>query len=91
MKQYQITAERKAGAPGVYVSGNKIAALGLRISNGRCYHGLSINVDMDLLPFEWIKVCGMENLSVTQMSDHCNSLDFNAIQNEFTDNIKLLF
>ncbi len=61
--------ERKAGAPGVYVGGAKIAALGLRISRGRAYHGLALNVDMDLSPFEAIDPCGFAGLKVTQMKD----------------------
>jgi lipoyl(octanoyl) transferase len=61
--------ERKAGAPGVYAGGAKIAALGLRISRGRAYHGLALNVDMDLAPFGAIDPCGYEGLAVTQMRD----------------------
>ncbi|NKB64798.1 MAG: lipoyl(octanoyl) transferase LipB [Gammaproteobacteria bacterium] len=65
--QYQITANRKAGSPGVYVGEEKIAALGFRIKKGRCYHGLSLNIDMDLTPFEWINPCGYPGQAVTQM------------------------
>lgn len=64
-----IRAVRKVGAPGVYVSGAKIAALGLRVSRGRVLHGLSLNVDMDLTPFAAINPCGMPGLAVTQMRD----------------------
>jgi lipoyl(octanoyl) transferase len=60
---------RKPGAPGVYAGGAKIAALGLRISRGRAYHGLALNVDMDLSPFAAIDPCGFEGLAVTQMRD----------------------
>jgi lipoyl(octanoyl) transferase len=63
------TAERKAGAPGVYVQGAKIAALGLRIKQGRSYHGLALNVDMDLSPFALINPCGYPGMAVTQMRD----------------------
>jgi len=62
-------AERKAGAPGVYVDGAKIAALGIRVVRGRAYHGLSLNVDMDLSPFTAIDPCGYPGLRVTQMKD----------------------
>jgi lipoyl(octanoyl) transferase len=62
-------AERKAGAPGVYVDGAKIAALGIRVVRGRAYHGLALNVDMDLSPFEAIEPCGYPGLRVTQMKD----------------------
>ncbi|HEV3010145.1 MAG TPA: octanoyltransferase, partial [Burkholderiales bacterium] len=62
-------AERKAGAPGVYVDGAKIAALGIRVVRGRAYHGLALNVEMDLSPFAAIDPCGYPGLRVTQMKD----------------------
>jgi lipoyl(octanoyl) transferase len=62
-------AERRPGAPGVYVEGAKIAALGIRVIRGRAYHGLALNVDMDLLPFAAIDPCGYPGLRVTQMKD----------------------
>jgi lipoyl(octanoyl) transferase len=62
-------AERKPGAPGVYVGGAKIAALGIRVVRGRAYHGLALNVDMDLSPFAVIDPCGYPGLRVTQMRD----------------------
>ena len=58
--------ERRRGAPGVYVNGAKVAALGLRVSRGRAYHGLALNVDMDLSPFRSIDPCGYPGLAVTQ-------------------------
>lgn len=61
--------ERRAGAPGVYVQGAKIAALGIRVRQGRAYHGLSLNVDMDLSPFSAIDPCGYPGLAVTQTRD----------------------
>jgi lipoyl(octanoyl) transferase len=64
-----IRGERRPGAPGVYVAGAKIAALGIRVSRGRSYHGLSLNVDMDLAPFLAIDPCGYAGLPVTQMRD----------------------
>jgi lipoyl(octanoyl) transferase len=60
---------RRAGAPGVYVDGAKIAALGIRVRQGRAYHGLSLNVDMDLSPFGAIDPCGYPGLAVTQTKD----------------------
>ena len=62
-------AERKPGAPGIYVGGAKVAALGIRVSKGRAYHGLSLNVDMDLAPFAAIDPCGYPGLRVTQTRD----------------------
>jgi len=66
---YGIAAERLAGAPGVYVGGAKIAALGLRIKHGCSYHGVSLNVAMDLAPYGAINPCGYEGMPVTQISD----------------------
>lgn len=60
---------RRPGAPGVYVDGAKIAALGIRVRQGRAYHGLSLNVDMDLAPFRAIDPCGYPGLPVTQLKD----------------------
>jgi lipoyl(octanoyl) transferase len=64
-----VAAERLAGAPGVYVGGAKIAALGLRIRNGCSYHGLALNVAMDLAPFAAINPCGYAGMRVTQTRD----------------------
>jgi lipoyl(octanoyl) transferase len=60
-----VAAERRSGAPGVYVNGAKIAALGLRVKHGCTYHGLALNVDMDLSPFAAINPCGYPGLAVT--------------------------
>lgn len=70
-----IAAERLPGAPGVYVQGAKIAALGLRIRHACSYHGFSLNVDMDLSPFAAINPCGYAGMPVTQMSAFCGSYD----------------
>lgn len=64
-----VSAERQAGAPGVYVDGAKIAALGLRVKHGCTYHGLALNVDMDLRPFAAINPCGYAGMRVTQCRD----------------------
>lgn len=66
---WRIAAERRADAPGVYVAGAKIASLGLRIRNGCSYHGLALNVAMDLAPFGRINPCGYPGLALTQLSD----------------------
>ncbi len=66
---YGVTAERRDGAPGVYVGPAKVAALGLRIRNGCSYHGVSLNVDMDLAPFAAINPCGYPGLQVIQTRD----------------------
>ena len=69
LRELAIDGERLAGAPGIYVDSKKIASLGLRVSRGCSYHGLSLNVDMDLEPFERINPCGLKNIGVTQVSD----------------------
>ena len=69
LADYGLTAVRKDGAPGVYIAGDKIAALGLRVKNGCSYHGLAINVDADLAPFGWINPCGYEGLKTIRMKD----------------------
>ena len=69
LKQSGVEGIRREGAPGVYVDGKKIAALGLRVRKGRSYHGLSLNVDMDLSPFSHINPCGYAGLEVTQLKD----------------------
>jgi len=69
LDQYGIAALRRQGAPGVYVKNRKIAALGIRVRNGCCYHGLALNVDMDLAPFAGINPCGYAGLEVTRLAD----------------------
>ena len=64
---YGVAAQRREGAPGVYVGDAKIAALGLRIKHGCSYHGVSLNVDMDLAPYAAINPCGYEGMAVTQL------------------------
>ncbi len=69
LADFGIEAARRPGAPGVYVAGRKIAQLGLRIRRGASYHGLSLNVAMDLAPFRAIRPCGYQGLEVTQLSE----------------------
>lgn len=69
LAHYRVSAQRKAGAPGIYVNGAKIAALGLRVRSAGCYHGVALNVDMDLSPFLAIDPCGYPGLAVTQTRD----------------------
>ena len=69
LERYGIRATNRTDAPGVYVDGAKIAALGLRVRKGRCYHGLALNVDMDLAPFLVIDPCGYAGMPVTCLRD----------------------
>lgn len=69
LRGYGVNAAARKDAPGVYVDGAKVAALGLRVSQGCSYHGLALNVDMDLTPFQWINPCGYKELRVIQLRD----------------------
>ena len=69
LAEHGITAVARADAPGVYVQGKKIGSIGLRIKKNGSYHGLSLNNDMDLRPFDHINTCGYSDLKVTQLSD----------------------
>lgn len=69
LSQYDVTGQRVPGAPGIYVDGNKVASLGLRVRRGCTFHGLAFNIDMDLEPFQRINPCGYAGLLVTQLSN----------------------
>ncbi len=71
LADHGVNAHARRDAPGVYVGEAKIASLGLRVQRGRSYHGLSLNTDMDLSPFQRIHPCGMPQLAVTQVHDLC--------------------
>jgi lipoyl(octanoyl) transferase len=79
LSDYGISAERRQGAPGVYVDGAKIAAIGLRVKKQCTYHGLSLNVAMDLHPFERINPCGYAGMPVTDMAAHGVDAAFTVI------------
>ena len=85
INSYGVAAEAKTEAPGVYVDGRKLAALGLRIRKGRSYHGLSLNVDMDLGPFSNINPCGIEGLEVVDMKRLGIDRPMAKIMEELTD------
>lgn len=69
LADYGIAAEARADAPGVYVNGCKIASLGLKVRRGCTYHGVALNVDMDLAPFAGINPCGLKGMRMTQLRD----------------------
>ena len=81
LKKYNISSSRQSGEPGIYVKDKKISSVGLKIKRGFSYHGLSINIDMDLSPFENINVCGNERLKVT----HLNKFAEVSIDRAFKD------
>lgn len=88
-EHYQLSAEARADAPGVYVDGKKIASLGLKIRQFRSYHGLALNVDMDLEPFHWINPCGLVGMEMTQLSEHANEIDYAELENQAIDILRL--
>lgn len=75
-----MEAARRAGAPGVYIAGKKLAALGIRVKRGYSYHGLALNVAMDLSPYRRIHPCGYPGLEVTQLADHGSRLNLGQIR-----------
>jgi len=77
---YDIESSFIEGAPGVYIDGKKIASIGLRISQGKTYHGISINVDMDLTPFSFINPCGYEGLEVTQIKNYDSNVKMKDVE-----------
>ena len=88
LSRRDIKANAKIEAPGVYIENKKIASLGLRIKNHASYHGLSMNIDMDLSPFEAIDPCGFKNLQMTQLKTFTNDVSIEAIGFEIANDIK---
>lgn len=80
LAEYSIESNFIEGAPGVYVNEKKIASIGLRISNGKTYHGISVNVDMDLKPFSYINPCGYEGLEVAQIRDFKENITMKEVE-----------
>ncbi|AHF00777.1 lipoate-protein ligase B [Thiomicrospira aerophila AL3] len=75
LADFGITATARADAPGLYVAGQKIASLGLKVKRQCSYHGLALNVAMDLSPFQWITPCGLTGMQMTQVSNHLPNFD----------------
>ncbi|MDA9690373.1 lipoyl(octanoyl) transferase LipB [Pseudomonadota bacterium] len=91
LQHYSIESSFVEGAPGVYVGEKKIASIGLRISKGRTYHGISLNVNMDLEPFSRINPCGYEGLEVTQISHFDSNVTMEGVESVATEELKKLF
>ena len=88
LSDYSIPSHKIVGAPGVYVNGSKIAALGLKVKRGKTYHGLSLNVDMNLSPYQLINPCGYRDLNVTQMSNLTdNKLELDKIKKQLAQHL----
>ena len=88
---FQIQSNTIEGSPGVYVDSKKIASIGLRFSKGYSYHGISINVDMDLDPFKNINPCGYEGLQVTQIKDLYSNITLEKVKSAVEVNIQQIF
>lgn len=87
LSDFGIEAHARPEAPGVYVDDAKVAALGLRVKNGKSYHGLSLNIDMDLQPFTRINPCGYAGLQVTQIKELVKQFSYNDIMDRLTQHL----
>ncbi|HAJ92342.1 MAG TPA: octanoyltransferase [Gammaproteobacteria bacterium] len=90
LADYSLSAQRRDKAPGVYVDDRKLAALGLRVRKGCAFHGLSLNVDMDLSPFAMIDPCGYSGLEVTQLRDLGINATMATISTQFQKHLERL-
>ena len=91
LRHYSIESSFIEGAPGVYVENKKIASIGLRFSGGRSYHGISINVDMNLTPFSLINPCGYKGLEVAQISDFDSNVTLEDVKSVAIKEIQTVF
>ncbi|MDI9818222.1 MULTISPECIES: lipoyl(octanoyl) transferase LipB [unclassified Legionella] len=85
LANYDIAASIRTGAPGVYVNEQKIASIGLRVKNGCTYHGIALNVAMDLTPFEGINPCGFARLKMTQMTNYVPHLEIADVSKQLAE------
>jgi lipoyl(octanoyl) transferase len=91
LARHEVHGEMRDGAPGVYVDGVKIGALGLRVRRGCSYHGLSLNVDMDLEPFSRINPCGFDNLEVTQLSTLAPAAGIEVVREQLLEELASIY
>lgn len=91
LARYQIEGEIRCGAPGVYVNDKKIASIGLRVKNGRTYHGIALNVDMNLKPFNDINPCGYTKMEMTQISAFVPSVAIEEVGQYFVQDFMTHF
>ncbi len=91
LNDYYLKANIRCGAPGVYVNDKKIASIGLRVKNGCTYHGIALNVSMDLRPFKGINPCGYAQLEMTQMQDYCPEISFHEVHKNLSDKLFTAF
>ena len=88
LREYGIDAQGRTEAPGVYVGQAKIAALGLKVRKGCCYHGVALNVDMNMLPFSAINPCGYSGLQVTQTKDLGVTEELDVLREKLADRLR---
>jgi len=88
---YGVTGAPRPDAPGVYVAGAKIASLGLRVRRGCCYHGLALNVDMDLEPFGRINPCGLRGMEVVQLRDLVSAAPLEQVRARLLENLARVY
>lgn len=91
LSRYKINATTHCGAPGVYVEDDKIASIGLRVKNGRTYHGIALNVNMDLTPFLGINPCGFAKMKMTQISHYYPSIELEEVGQHFVQDFLTQF
>ena len=91
LENFNITGERIENAPGVYVDNKKIASLGLRVRKGCSFHGMAINIDMDLTPFSYIHPCGLTGMRATQLVDLGIQRDCDQVASDLSELIRQQF
>lgn len=91
LKRFNIAAQTRCGAPGVYVDEKKIASIGLRVKNGCTYHGIALNVAMDLNPFSGINPCGYRKLLMTQIQDFVPGVSLDQVRKQFVQDFFTVF
>lgn len=88
LQDFKIKAECHKGMPGVYVNGAKICSIGLRVQHGRTYHGLALNVNMDLTPFSFINPCGYKALAMTQIADFVPGVSLTEAKEKLSQHLR---
>ena len=91
LSNFDITGQTRCGAPGVYADEKKIASIGLRVKNGCTYHGIALNVAMDLNPFSGINPCGYAQLQMTQIQDYITDINVEHVRKRFIQDFLTIF
>ena len=83
LAEYDLIAQVRSDAPGVYIEDKKIASLGLRVKRGYCYHGISLNINMDLLPFSYINPCGYQGMKMVNLNRFISTITMDEVKRQF--------